>query len=143
MPTQYPTILHRWFEEVWNQKNSNAIHELFSDDTVIYGLTGPGGEPIKGRTAFEKFHADFVAVFPDVHIDVDDVVSEGEKIAGRFTVSGTQQGDLPEIAATGKKVLFTGSGVATVRDGKFVEVWNEVDFPKMQYDLAPDTPDVE
>ena len=59
------------------------------------------------------------------------------------SVTGTQTGDLPEIGATGKKVLFTGSGTATTENGKFVEVWNEVDFPKMQYDLAPDTPDVE
>lgn len=143
MANEYPTLLHRWFDEVWNQKNTGAIHEMFTEDTVIHGLSGPGGPPVRGASAFEKFHSDFIAAFPDLHVDVDDVVTEGDKIAGRFTVRGTQKGDLPELPATGKKVLFSGSGICTTKDGKFVEVWNEVDFPKMQYDLAPNTPDIE
>jgi predicted ester cyclase len=142
MPEQ-PTLLHRWFEEVWNNKNSAAIREMFSDDTVIHGLTGPGGGPIRGYSDFEKFHADFLKAFPDIHVELHDVIAEGNKLAGRFVVRGTQTGDLAELPATGKKVLFTGSGVCTTDGDKFVEVWNDIDFPKMQYDLAPDTPDVE
>lgn len=137
------TLLHRWFEEVWNQKRTSAIHEMMSDDTLIHGLSGPGGPPVRGASEFEQFHATFVTAFPNMHVEVFDVVTEGDKMACRFTVTGRQEGDLPEIAATNKKVMFDGSGVCTVADGKFTEVWNIVDFPKMQYDLAPDTPDVE
>jgi predicted ester cyclase len=143
MSTEYPTLLHRWFDQVWNQKNSFAINEMMSEEAVIHGLSGPGAPPIRGASAFEKYHSSLLAAFPDIRVDVEDVISEGDKIAGRFTVTGTQSGDLPDIAATGKKVLFTGSGIASTENGKFVEVWNEVDFPKMHYDLAPDTPDVE
>lgn len=142
MADQYQSMLHRWFEEVWNQKKASTIREMFTEDTIVHGVSGPGDGPIRGFSEFEKFHADFLAAFPDLHVEVDDVVTEGNKIAGRFTVTGTQRGDLPELPATGKKVLFTGSGICTTRDGKFVEVWNEIDFGKMQYDLAPNTPDV-
>lgn len=69
-------------------------------------------------------------------------MSQDNKVACRFTVTGRQAGDLPQIPATNKKVLFDGSGVCTVADGKFTEVWNIIDFPKMQYDLAPNTPDI-
>ncbi len=143
MSSEYPTLLHRWFDEVWNQKNTAAIREMMREDTLIHGLSGPGGTPVRGASAFANYHSALISAFPNIHVDVDDVITEGNKIAGRFTVTGTQTGDLPEIGATGKKVLFTGSGIATTENGKFVEVWNEVDFPKMQYDLAPDTPDVE
>lgn len=137
------TLLHRWFEEVWNQKKTSAIHDMMSEDTLIHGLTGPGGGPVRGASEFENFHASFLAAFPDLHVDVEDVITEGNRTGCRFTVTGKQDGDLPEIAATGKKVLFNGSGIATFAGGKFTEVWNIIDFPKMQYDLAPDTPDVE
>lgn len=140
---EYPTLLHRWFGEVWNKQNADAIREMFGEDTLIHGLTGPGGGPIRGYTEFEKFHADFIKAFPDLNVELHDVVSEGNKIAGRFVVRGTQTGDLAELPATGKKVLFTGSGVCTTDGDRFTEVWNDIDFPKMQYDLAPDTPDVE
>jgi steroid delta-isomerase-like uncharacterized protein len=143
MTNEYPTLLHQWFDEVWNQKKASTIRELFTEDTVVHGLSGPGEDPVRGFDAFEKFHADFIAAFPDVHIDVDDVVTEGDKLAGRFTVTGTQTGPLAEMPATGKKTLFTGSGICTVKDGKFTEIWNEIDFPKMQYDLAFDTPDIQ
>ncbi|HMQ05237.1 MAG TPA: ester cyclase [Pyrinomonadaceae bacterium] len=137
------TLLHRWFEEVWNQKRTSAIYEMMTEETIIHGLSGPGGPPVLGASDFEKFHSTFVSAFPDVHVEVFDVVSEGNKMACRFTVTGRQMGDLPEITATNKKVLFDGTGVCTVADGKFTEVWNVIDFPKMHYDLAPDTPDVE
>lgn len=57
------------------------------------------------------------------------------KIAARYTVTGTQIGPLSNLPATGKQTEFTGSGICTVEDGKFVEVWNEVDFQKMEHDL--------
>lgn len=143
MADEYKTILHQWFEEVWNKKNAAAIREMLAEDSIHHGLSGPGGGPVYGYSEFEKFHSDFIAAFPDLHIELGDVMTDGDRIAARYTVTGTQRGPLPDLQATGKKVRFTGSGMCTVRDGKFTEVWNEVDFPKMQYDLAPDTPDVE
>lgn len=143
MPTEQNTLLHRWFEEVWNRKNSSAIRELLDEDCLHHGLTGPGGPPVHGYEAFEQFHAAFLDAFPDLHVEVNDVIAADDKIAARFTVTGTQKGPLQGQAATGKKVKFTGGGMCATKDGKFVEVWNEIDFPKMQYDLSPDTPDIE
>lgn len=142
MTREYPTALHRWFEEVWNQGKTETIREMLTEETVHHGLTGPGGEPVKGIAAFEEFHQEFLTAFPDLHIDIHDVVTEGDRIAARYTVAATNSGPLQGRAATGKKVEFTGSGVCIFRDGKFDEVWNEVDFSKMEYDLADDTPDI-
>jgi len=136
-------LMHKWFDEVWNKKNASAIREMLSEDSIHHGLSGPGGPPVRGFEDFEKFHSDFLNAFPDLRVELQDVVADGEKVAARYTVTGTQRGPLPGIDATGKKVRFTGGGLCVIKDGKFIEVWNEVDFPKMQYDLAPDTPDVE
>ena len=137
------TLLHHWFEEVWNKKNAAVIREMLTEDTIHHGLSGPAGEPIKGFEAFEQFHSMMLEGIPDTHVEIEDYVINDDKIATRFTVTGTNTGPLQGMPATGKKVRFTGGGIAKVKDGKFVEIWNMVDFPKMQYDLAADTPDVE
>ena len=136
-------LTRRWFDEVWNKQNTAVIREMMTDDTVHHGLTGLGGPPLQGFEAFEKFHAELLEALPDLHIELEDVVVDGEKVGARYTATGTQQGPLPDMPATGKKVRFTGGGICVFKHGKFAEVWNEVDFQKMQYDLAPDTPDVQ
>lgn len=143
MSAEKDTLLHTWFEEVWNKKNAVAIREMLTEDSIHHGISGPGGPPVTGYGAFEKFHTDFLAAFPDLHVDVQDVVEADDRIAARFVVTGTQTGPLQGMPATGKKVNFTGGGICRVKDGKFVEVWNEIDFGKMEYDLSPNTPNVE
>jgi predicted ester cyclase len=137
------TLLHRWFDEVWNKKNKAAIREMLTDDTVHYGLMGPGGGAAKGFEAFEQFHAMMLDAFPDVHIRVEDAFECDGKLAGRYTATATNSGPLQGQSPTNKKTVFTGGGISTIKDGKFLEIHNWVDFPKMQYDLADGTPDIE
>ena len=143
MIDEYPTLMHRWFEEVWNQRKTETIRELMSEETIHHGLSGPGGPDVIGIEPFLTFHEQFLKSFPDLHVEIGDIIQEGDKYAARFIVTGTQKGEFNGFPATGKKVRFMGSGICQIEDGKCKEVWNVIDFLKMQYDLAPDTPDVE
>ena len=143
MAQEYPSVLHRWFDEVWNQKNTATIRELIAEDAILHGLSQPGAEPLRGPKEFQKFHEIFLTAFPDVHVDLDEVVIEGDKIAGYFTVTATQKGDFLNMPRSDKKVKFAGSGVCRMKDGKFAEVWNVIDMQKVQYDIDPNTPDVQ
>jgi steroid delta-isomerase-like uncharacterized protein len=126
--SEYPTLLHRWFDEVWNQKRESTIDEMMTDDVIIHGL---GEEPIVGREKFKEFYRAFASAFPDVHVEVQDVITDGDKTSCRCTVRGTHTGDGLGFAATNKPVNFTGGGMCTVKDGRFTEVWNEFDFLRM------------
>ena len=138
---EYPTLMHRWFEEVWNQGRTETIDELLTDSTIHHGLSETG-EDLIGIAPFKNFHSEFLSAFSDLHVEVKDVKVDGEKYSAHFVVTGTQTGDLRAIAATGKKVRFDGGGVCEVRNGKCIEIWNEIDFGKMQYDLDPNTPNI-
>lgn len=135
-------LIRYWFDEVWNNKNREAIREMLSEESVHHGLGGPDVPAVVGPEAFEGFFDSFIHAFPDLHVEVLDVVAEDDKVASRYVVTGTQTGDLPGVPATNKKVRFTGGGMCRIEGSKFAEIWNEIDFPKMQYDLSPDTPDV-
>ena len=135
-------LLRRWFDEVWNEKRVESIGEFMTDESVHHGIGGPGGEPVKGIEAFRQFHLAILEAFPDIEIKLEEVIAKGDKVAARFTATGTHRGPLMEMPPTGKKTEFSGGGICTMRDGKFVEVWNQIDFMKMQYDLADGTPDI-
>lgn len=143
MSEEYPTLLHRWFDEVWNQKRTDTIEEMMSEETLHHGLTGPGGPPVSGLANFREFHASFLTAFPDLVVEVHDVVTEGDKMACRYTVTGTQIGPLSELEPSRVKVEFTGGGMCRMEGGKFAEVWNQIDFSKMLYDIQTLAPEPE
>lgn len=143
---QPPQVLERnkavvrdWFDKVWNAKEPALIDIIMTDETIHHGIAGVPDGQLKGREEFREFWNVMIKAFPDIHFDIKDVFSEGDKVGARYVATGTQTGpllpDFPE--ATGRKVKFTGGGMCLLDDqGRFVEVWNEIDFGKMQQDLT-------
>ena len=126
-------IVRRWFEEVWNQGREDSITRIFAADAVAHGL--PDG-PMRGPDAFRPlFHA-FRGAFPDIRIDVERTVTEGDLVAAHGRVTGTHQGDTLGIAPTGKRIDFEGVTIARVVDGQFREGWNCFDFLTMYQQLG-------
>jgi steroid delta-isomerase-like uncharacterized protein len=71
--------------------------------------------------------AAYRAAFPDVHITIEDLVSEGDKVAERWTMRGTHKGEFAGIPATGKQVTSTGLVIVRIADGKVAEIWGASD----------------
>jgi steroid delta-isomerase-like uncharacterized protein len=140
MPGANTTWVHRWFEQVWNEGNPNAIDHLMTADAVMHGL-GEAGRDTPGSAPFKEFAARFRGAFPDVRITVDATVEEGDMIAARWTATMTHLGDDLGIPATGKRVTVTGMSMARLRDGLMVEGWNNWDtMALMQQIGAPPAP---
>src|SRR5690606_10596320 len=70
----------------------------------------------------------FRGAFPDLHIEVEDMVAEGDKVTARCRVRGTHRGDALGIAATNKEIDFTGITIARIKNGQLIEGWNSFDF---------------
>lgn len=126
-------MIRRWFDEVWNKKREDAIDEMLDKEGIHHGLDD---KPVVGTENFKQFFRSFTNAFPDIQVNIKDVISEGDKIATRYTVTATHLGEGLGFARTERAVEFTGSGLCKVKDGKFVEVWNEVNFLKMFQQLG-------
>jgi predicted ester cyclase len=63
----------------------------------------------------------FRSVFPDLHINVEDQIQENDKVVTRFTIRGTQKGDLMQIPATGRKMKITRISIIRFEHGRAVE----------------------
>ncbi len=118
------TLVRRWLEEGSNQGNATIIDELMAPDFVDHHLP-PGVPPnAEGHKAWLQVAR---AGFPDIHIAIEDMIAEGDKVVVRTTVTGTQTGAFMGIPPSGKAVRVGAIGITRIADGKFVEYWENFD----------------
>jgi steroid delta-isomerase-like uncharacterized protein len=65
--------------------------------------------------------------YPDLHITVEDLIEEGDKLVTRNTVTGTHQGEYMGVPPTGKSVTYSEIFIARFADGRIAESWGVVD----------------
>ncbi len=76
------------------------------------------------NAAFRRFHS----VFPDLHVVIEDVVAEGDRVAARWTATGTHSGEFAGLPATGRAVRWGGIDIYRLVGGKVAEWWRNDDF---------------
>ena len=101
-----------------------AIDALFATDYVEHGGTG---EDTRGIKNYKQSMNEFYSAFPDVHVTLDDMVVEGDKVATRWTLTGTHKGEFMGRRPTNKKVTVWGITIDRIAGGKFVESWVRYD----------------
>ena len=118
-------VIRRQVDDVWNKGNLAALDELMAADLVGHGMP-PGIAP--GRDGFKQLISGHRKAFPDLQVKIEDMLAEGDKVANRWTWSGTHNGEYLGIAPTGKKVTMTGISIHRFEDGKIAEQWHEVNM---------------
>jgi steroid delta-isomerase-like uncharacterized protein len=136
MSEENKALIKRWFEEVWNQGNSELIDELLAEDGLIHGLLDASGNPVEGLAGFHNFHDQFRGAFPDLIVNVEDVIAEGDKVVARCSVRGKHTGDQLGFAATNSPIQFEGVAIVRIENGKIAEAWNHFDFLEMNKQLG-------
>ena len=116
----------RVIEEVINQKYLDLADELFSEEHKLYPESaGVGRGPEGMKQAFAGLHEEF----PDIHVDIESIVAEGDMVAIRLTFSGTH-------APSGEKAVWPEMVFARFSEGKAVESWEVTDTGR-SWDSSP------
>lgn len=115
--------MRRFIDEVINKGNLAVIDELIHSD---YVFRSPSQE-LRGREELKEFFATYRSAFPDLQLTIDDLVIADDKAVLAFTLSGTHQGELMGITATGKPVKINGMTMSRFEDGQIVEEWELLD----------------
>ena len=105
-------LIQRFYDEGWNANNLDVYEELVTDDFVDHQAI-PGLPP--GREGFKMLNVMFRSAFPDVWVNVDGIVADDDKVACRWTSTGTHEGDLFGIPPTGAKVQGDRDGLVPRR----------------------------
>jgi predicted ester cyclase len=109
---------------------------LLHPKTTIHGLEDSRGKTVRGIKAFKEFHRQFTSAFPKLTVEVLDTIQQGDKIAARCLVNGRHGGDALGFPATKKTAKFTGMCFLRIKNGKFVEGWNNFDFLTLHRQLG-------
>ena len=135
-PEQNKVNLMRFYEEVVNQGNLDAIDELVSPDFVHHGETlFPqilGNQPLKVGIGGVR------AAYPDGHTVVEDMVAEGDTVVCRLAWTGTHKG-APFMGVQPNGAHSSWHGISTYRfndESKIIERWANMDVMSQLQDMG-------
>jgi steroid delta-isomerase-like uncharacterized protein len=94
---------------------------LYSDSVIHHGYSSRIRPGVLG---LREHYTALLKGFPDLRIEIEDIIAEGEKVAHRFTFYGTHRGEFLGVAATGKSVSASGMQINLFSGGKCIEVWS-------------------
>ena len=124
MSDENKALVHRFYEEVFNQKNIQAIDDICAPSMIDHSPM-PGQEP--GLQGMKDSFTVFVGGFPDLKATVEAMVAEGDLVATRFTVTATHTGEVMGARPTGRPVTFHGIDILRISAGKVTEAWHQGD----------------
>ena len=130
-------LARRSWEMLVNQQNPDAIDELYTPNFVWH----EPDQDIQGSEEARQFLSAYLSAFPDMHVSVEEVIAEGEKVVTRWTIRGTHQGELEEFGpSTGRQIEIKGITIHRIEDGKIAEEWERYDNLSImqQLGLAPE-----
>jgi steroid delta-isomerase-like uncharacterized protein len=119
------SLARRWYAEYVNGHSFAALDTLLTSDFVNHVLSGSPGN---SRVELQAADTLLFNAFPDLHMTIEEMIADGNKVAVRFTSRGTHQADFMGIPATGKQLTSSGIDIFRCVDGKIAERWLEADF---------------
>ena len=120
MATGHRATLERLVDEIWNQRRTDLMAEVFQESLRVHR----GDQQIEGLDTFRELHVKpFQAAFPDLAHAIDDLVVEGDRAAMRFHGSGTQAKDFAGFAASNSFIEFQTTAFFRFEEQKIAEVW--------------------
>ena len=124
----------RGFYDLINAGDVEGFGELLADDFVEHEET-PGLAPTK--EGVEAFFRMYIAAFPNLRMDAEDVLASGDKVVARVRVTGTHQGEFMGMPATGKDIDVQAIDIIRFgNDGLAHEHWGVFDVMAMMQQLG-------
>src|SRR5436190_17888102 len=118
MSNDSKSVIRRFTSEFINTASPALATELIALDAVFHA---PGMPPLRGPDGYLALLGMLRSGFPDVQWTLEDTVSEGDKVAARFTMRGTHTAAFMGIPPSGKRFSVTSMGIYRIANGQIVE----------------------
>ncbi len=119
------TLVRTYVERVWNAGDLDAVDALVAPGYVSHDPVD--SEPVRGREALKHLVAGYRLAFPDLVNTIHDQIAEDDRVATRWSSTGTHQGPAFGLAATGRRRDVTGIMIIRIEDGLVAEEWHNWD----------------
>ncbi|MEV0538244.1 ester cyclase [Nocardia salmonicida] len=134
MSEQNKATAKRLFD-AWNERDLDVFDELMSADAIDHDPQNPFAE-VHGPDGLKRLVQMYLAAFSDQRFLVNEQIAEGDFVTTRWTGTGTNDGEMMGMPATGKSAVVQGITINRFRDGKIVESWATWDTLGMMQQLG-------
>ena len=121
------------FERAFRAADQATIDE-FADPGLVDHNPAPGHEPT--LAGFKQKVAFFLAIFPDLEEDLQDITASGDTVATRWVLTGSQQQEFMGIPASGQAIRIDGMNFYRLKDGLVTDIWTQFDGVAMMQQLG-------
>ncbi len=124
--SEHKNLVRQFYERVINKGDFEFAPSILIPDFWDHG--NPTDQP-KGIEGLKQFLSMLASAFPDIHVDIEEMLAENDLVAVRIRVSGTHKGLLlGKFPASGKHAVWTGMDFLKVKEGKISERWSVRDL---------------
>jgi predicted ester cyclase len=122
-------------DEALNKGNFGvATEEYFQPDYTVH--TPAAAELPRGPEAFKLIIRLWQSAFEGWHLNIEQLVAEGDFVANRFTTTGRHTGPLMGIPPTGREMVVRSQELHRIQDGRLAETWVVDDLPSILVQLG-------
>ena len=118
-------LVRRFYKEVYGDWNMALVDEVISPEFTSHDWPEGARQARKDSASSIRRYA---AALPDARYEVDDLISEGDKVVVRWRLLGTHEGEFRGIAPTGRAIELKGIAIYRVAGGKLMERWVVTDL---------------
>ena len=118
----------RIFGDVLSGRKLDLLSQFYTED---YAYHGPGGLELRGIDQLREMIEGYFTGFPDLHMEAEQTLAEGNLMSARWRATGTHDGPLGEIQPTGRKVDISGQIIMRFEGAKIAEEWEVFDEMEM------------
>src|SRR5215212_10261184 len=122
-------LVRRYFEEVWGKGNLAAVDDFMAADYVEHTVP-PVSRP--GRDTLKQYVAMFHDAFPNMKGILHDIFAQRDRVAYRWSASGTHLGEWAGVPPTGLHMTVRGITIHRIAGGRCVEGWGSVDISRSE-----------
>ena len=126
-------VVRAFLRDVIDEHHSDHAGRYLTQDMRWHG--GTVGT-VKGREDVAGLFAGVVASLPNAHAAIKDIFGQGNQVVVRVVVSGTQQGALLGIPATGRNIHWDGVDIYRLKGGKISAIWAGDDWTAILFDTG-------
>jgi steroid delta-isomerase-like uncharacterized protein len=132
MPEDAKSLVRQFYDAV-GAGNFSVIDELVADDFVDREVF-PGLEA--NREGVKQFFAMVRSAFPDLRMEVREMLADDDLVAVRVIATGTHEGEFMGMSSSGRRIEVQIFDIFRIRDGQVTEHWGLMDAMTMMQQLG-------
>jgi len=114
-------VVRGLFATVFNAGELDAVEQFVAPDHQNHDPTAPAVPA--GPKGVRQLVQEYREAFPDLHFEIEEIFASGDRVAHRWTMSGTHEGEIMDVAPTGRRVNVSGIEINRIARGKVAESW--------------------